>query len=161
MKILIVSDSHGRSYYLERAILQVSPIDYLIHLGDIEGEEEYLRDIAPCPVSIVSGNNDFFSREPREEILQFGQYKIFITHGHRQSVYSGTQQLKEIARQNGANIAMFGHTHVPHLDLNDDVWVVNPGSISMPRQEGRKPSYAIMEIDRFQQVHFSINYFDK
>lgn len=161
MKILIMSDSHGRSYYMERAILEVSPMDYVIHLGDIDGEEEYLRDIAPCPVSIVSGNNDFFSREPREEVLRFGQYTIFLTHGHRQGVYAGTSGLKEIARQNGANIAMYGHTHVPLLDLSDDVWVVNPGSISLPRQDGRKPSYAVMEIDRFGQAQFSLHYFDK
>lgn len=161
MKILIMSDSHGRSYYMERAILAVSPMDHLIHLGDIDGEEEYLRDIAPCPVSIVSGNNDFFSREPREEVLHFGQYTLFLTHGHRQGVYSGTGALKEAARLSGANIAVYGHTHIPLIDLSDDVWVVNPGSISLPRQEGRKPSYAVMEIDRSGKAHFTLHYFDK
>lgn len=161
MKILIVSDSHGRSFYLERAILKVSPIDYIIHLGDIEGEEEYLRDISPCPVYMVAGNNDFFSREPKEEIIQLGNYRVLLTHGHRQNVYGGTEMLKQVARKNGADIVMYGHTHVPKLDLSDDVWAVNPGSISLPRQEGRKPSFILMEIDRNQQAHFTINYFDK
>ena len=70
MNILIVSDSHGRTSFLEHAILRNAPLDYLIHLGDIEGDEEYIREIAQCPVYIVAGNNDFFSREPREQMIQ-------------------------------------------------------------------------------------------
>ena len=161
MRILIVSDSHGRSFYLERAILNVSPMDYIIHLGDIEGEEEYLRDIAPCPVFIVAGNNDFFSREPKEELIQLGNYRILLTHGHKYNVYGGAEVLKKVARDNGADIVMYGHTHIPNLDLRDEVWLVNPGSISLPRQEGRKPSYIFMEIDQNQKAHFAINYFEK
>ena len=160
MKILIMSDSHGRSFYLERAILRTSPLDYILHLGDIEGEEEYLRDISPCPIYIVAGNNDFFSREPKDDLIQIGNYKILLTHGHRYNVYSGTDQLKQVAREKGADIAMFGHTHVPCIDLRDDIWVINPGSISLPRQDGRKPSYIVMEIDRFEKAHFTVNYFD-
>lgn len=161
MKILIVSDSHGRSYYLERAILNVSPMDYIIHLGDIEGEEDYLREIAPCPVYIVAGNNDFFSREPKEDIIQLGKYRILLTHGHRQNVYAGCGTLKAMARENHASIVMYGHTHIPKVELSDDIWVVNPGSISLPRQEGRKPSYVVMEIDRDGEAHFTLNYFEK
>lgn len=161
MKVLIVSDSHGRSFYLERAILNVSPMDYIIHLGDIEGEEEYLRDIAPCPVFIVAGNNDFFSKEPKEELIQLGNYRILLTHGHKHNVYGGAEVLKKVGSDNGADIVMYGHTHIPNLDLRDDVWLVNPGSISLPRQEGRKPSYILMEIDQNQQAHFAINYFEK
>lgn len=161
MKILIVSDSHGRSHYLEKAILQVYPMDNIIHLGDIEGEEDYLREIAPCPVYMVAGNNDFFSREPREEIIQLGKYRILLTHGHHHNVYSGTDGLREAARNNDADIVMYGHTHIPKIENKDNVWIVNPGSISLPRQEGRKPSYLVMEIDSSQEVHFSLNYFER
>ena len=56
---------------------------------------------------------------------------------------------------------MYGHTHVPLVDLSEDIWAVNPGSISLPRQEGRKPSYIIMETDRFEKAHFTVNYFDQ
>ena len=39
-----------------------------------------------------------------------------------------------------------------------DLIALNPGSLSYPRQEGRLPSYAIMEIDRDEKVHFTIAY---
>lgn len=42
---------------------------------------------------------------------------------------------------------MFGHTHKPYLETKDGVTILNPGSLSYPRQEGRRPSYMIMDID--------------
>ena len=61
MRILIVSDTHGRESNLERVLEEVGNIRHLIHLGDVEGQEDYIEAIADCPVHIVSGNNDFFS----------------------------------------------------------------------------------------------------
>ena len=39
MRVLLVSDSHGRNQNMEKVIRKVSPIDLLIHLGDLEGSE--------------------------------------------------------------------------------------------------------------------------
>ena len=61
MKVLIVSDTHGNDRNLERVLLQNYPVDAVFHLGDMEGSESYIEDICPCPVYMVSGNNDFFS----------------------------------------------------------------------------------------------------
>ena len=54
---------------------------------------------------------------------------------------------------------MFGHTHVPLIDLSDSIWVINPGSISFPRQRERIPTYIIMDIDRHNKAHFTLNYY--
>lgn len=160
MRVLIISDSHGKSLYLEKAILRVSPMDCIIHLGDIEGDEDYLRDISPCPVYMVAGNNDFFSREPKEDIIQLGKYRILLTHGHKYNIYGSAEGLKTIGKQRGVDIVMYGHTHVPNVDQTDDVWLINPGSISLPRQKGRRPSYILMELDANETAHFHVNYFE-
>ena len=47
----------------------------------------------------------------------------------------------------GYDVVMYGHTHVPYIEIGDDVTILNPGSISYPRQPGRKPTFLIMEID--------------
>lgn len=161
MKILIVSDTHGRCHYLEKVLARVKPIDMLIHLGDFEGDETYIRSIADCPVEMVSGNNDFFSEVPRVNFIQIGKYYIMLTHGHRYGVNCGVAHLKEIALCEGADIVMFGHTHVPMIDLSDDkIYAINPGSITQPRQSGRIPTYIIMELDRKGEVHFTLNFID-
>ena len=161
MKILVVSDTHGRCYYLERALARVKPIDLLIHLGDFEGDEQYIKSIADCPVEMVSGNNDFFTDVPRENFIQIGKYYTMLTHGHRYGVNSGIEKLKEVAHCQGADIVLFGHTHVPMIDLTDDqIYAINPGSITLPRQYGRIPTFVIMDIDRKGEVHFTLNVVD-
>lgn len=159
MKILIVSDTHRYHKNLENVLNQIGPIDMLIHLGDAEGAEDYIEAIAECPVEIVAGNNDFFSLLEREKTLRIGKYNILLTHGHNYYVSSGKEYLVDQAKKRGYQIVMFGHTHLPLVYHADDVTLVNPGSISYPRQDGRIPTYIIMDIDRFGEAHFTVNYF--
>lgn len=157
MRVLIVSDSHGRNTYLEWALKSAAPFDMFIHLGDLEGSQQFIEENITCPVEMVSGNNDFFSDLERDKCIMIGCYRVLLTHGHRYRVHHGTEEIKDWARANGADIVMFGHTHRPVIEM-DDVIAVNPGSISQPRQENRRPSYMIMEIDKKKEVHFDIYY---
>ena len=45
-----------------------------------------------------------------------------------------------------ADIIMYGHTHKPFFEQREGITLLNPGSLSFPRQEGRKGSYMIIEI---------------
>ena len=158
MKILVISDSHGKNGRMELAIEQESPMDLIIHLGDLEGGEDLLEAIAPCPVEIVCGNNDFFAPYPREKVIEAGGVRIFMCHGHNYGVSYGTQRLAEAARQQNCQVAMYGHTHCPDIEEYGDVTVVNPGSISYPRQKNRRPSYMIMNIDDQGKTSFLLYY---
>ena len=69
-----------------------------------------------------------------------------------------SRQLHRQAYARGVDIVMFGHTHRPHLEIGEHLTVLNPGSLSYPRQEGRLPSYIIMEIDGRGEAHYTVNY---
>ena len=56
------------------------------------------------------------------------------------------------------DIVMYGHTHRPVIDKNDDIIVINPGSLTYPRQEGRRPSYIIMETGKKGELGFTLKY---
>lgn len=60
MRVLIVSDTHGKHYNLDRALEEAGKIDMFIHLGDVEGGEDYIEAVVECEKHIVAGNNDFF-----------------------------------------------------------------------------------------------------
>lgn len=147
MRILIVSDTHGKHRNLDRALETVGKIDMFIHLGDVEGGEDYIDAVVDCEKHIVAGNNDFFSDLPREEEFYIGSKKAFITHGHNYYVSMTKEQIREEGKARQADIVMFGHTHQPYLEEKDGITVINPGSLSYPRQAGRQPSYMIMEMD--------------
>lgn len=161
MKILVVSDTHGRSTELKEVLHKVKPIDALIHCGDVEGEENYIRTLAECPCYLVKGNNDFFCDLPREEVFSLGGYKIMVTHGHMYGVSIDTSMLEEEAKSRGVQVVMFGHTHRPFLEQKEDITLLNPGSLSYPRQNGRRPGFMIMEIDKEGILHFSQNFLEE
>ena len=158
MRILIVSDTHKAHGNLERALEKEGPLDMLIHLGDVEGKADYIEAVAGCPVHMVSGNNDFFSDLPWEEEFFIGDHHVFITHGHGYFVGMNEDRLKAEARGRGADIVMYGHTHMPALTVEPDLITLNPGSISYPRQKGRKPSYILREVDQDGKVSCEIRY---
>lgn len=158
MKILIVSDTHRKNDLYVALCEKYAPLDMVIHCGDIEGSEFIISKAAGCPVKMVSGNNDFFSDTKRDEEFYIGKYKVWLTHGHHYYVSMGNEILKDEARSRGIDIVMYGHTHRPIIEREHDLITINPGSLTYPRQEGRKPSYIIMEIDESQEVHLELKY---
>ena len=158
MKVLIVSDTHHYNENYLRVLERVAPVDMVIHCGDIEGSEYLIADSAGCPVQMVMGNNDFFSDLPREKEFQIGKYKVWLTHGHNYYVSMSNETIKKEAKDRGVDIVMFGHSHRPVVDIEGDIIAVNPGSLTYPRQVGKRPSFIIMDIDRRGEAHFTINY---
>ena len=160
MKILVVSDTHRNNSNYLKVIERVGPLDMVIHCGDVEGSELVISKAAGCPVEMVQGNNDFFSELPREKEFMLGQYKVWLTHGHNYYISMNSEVIKQEAREREVDIVMCGHTHKPVVDIGNDLTLINPGSISYPRQGNRKPSYILMEIDSAGEAHYTINYID-
>ena len=158
MKILIVSDTHGRHSNLDKVLEAEQDIDMLLHLGDVENGEDYIEAITKCPVYVIAGNNDLFSYLPTEREICIGKYKVLMTHGHGYYVSRDTKSLRRAATARGIDIVMFGHTHRPYLDVEGELMVINPGSLSYPRQEGRRGTYIVMETDRNGDAHFDLRY---
>lgn len=158
MRGLIISDTHGRHHGYEKALEQVGKIDFLIHLGDTEGGEDYIEATACCPCYIVAGNNDFFCDLHREMEIEIEGHRLFLAHGHNYRVSLGPERIMEEGKSRGCDIVLYGHIHRPVILKKDGVLAVNPGSLSFPRQEGRKRSYAVMEIPKDGEVSVEIFY---
>lgn len=139
---------------------KVGKIDLLVHCGDVEGSEYLISEAAGCPVEMVQGNNDYFSSLPRETEFMIGDYKVWVTHGHNYYVSMNYEILKEEARAREVDIVMCGHTHRPVIEQERDLTLINPGSLSYPRQEGRVPSYVLMEIDQKGEAHYTLNFLE-
>ena len=154
MRVLIVSDTHGRHMNFDQALEKAGKIDLLIHLGDVEGGEDYIEAMVDCEKHMVRGNNDLFSYLPAEEEFWIGTKKVFITHGHSYYVSMETERIREEGAARNADIVMFGHTHRPYFEEKDGLVVLNPGSLSFPRQEGRRGSYMILETDGEEKYEF-------
>lgn len=146
MKIVVVSDSHGKDEALDYVLQQHHDADAYIHCGDIEAyEDAYPKFIT------VRGNNDVFCDYPDEQVIRIGDHRIFVVHSH-QFLYSHRSQLMaKAAKERNCDIVCYGHTHIAADETVDGVRLINPGSLWRSR-DGRAPSYAIIYLqeDRIQ-----------
>ena len=146
MKIIVMSDSHNNYFSLEKVVSDFYG-DLYIHLGDGERElNKIYRKYPDKQFMHVAGNCDFASLS-QDEILFCPDDKncIFAVHGHKYGVKSSIEPLKKIAIKKGANIILYGHTHSRFNKYDNGLYIMNPGSVSCPR-DGNKPSFGIIDI---------------
>ena len=149
MKLMIASDLHGSDHYaglLFRRLEEEAP-ERLVLLGDLlyHGPRndlprdydtkkcaERLNALTPPPIAI-RGNCD---GEVDQMVLSFPMledfavlfadgYSLFLTHGHH--LEEAKVHLHE------GDVLLYGHTHVPDFTRTDGVTLVNPGSVSIPK----------------------------
>lgn len=141
MKIIVVSDSHGRDERLDEVLQLERDADCYIHCGDIEAPE----DSYPM-YHIVKGNNDYFYDYPDKIILPAKHHRILVMHGNQFSYMRRLERMAVYAKKEGCDIFCYGHTHVAALDQINGVMMLNPGSLWRSR-DGRGPSYAILSVE--------------
>ncbi|GHU74807.1 phosphoesterase [Clostridia bacterium] len=147
MRILIFSDSHNDFENMVKVIKKIQKdIDLIIHLGDHYSDAMYIKQKFGIDTLAVSGNCDYAPNAPESEIYETEGKRIYITHGHNCGVKRNTDRLLQNAKMNNADIALFGHTHMPYLAQRDGLILLNPGSISQSRHDG-PPTYGILNFE--------------
>ena len=173
MKLMFASDIHGSAYYCRKMLeaYQAEEADRLILLGDIlyHGPRNDLpKEYAPKEVIAMLNpmKNDICAvrgnceAEVDQMVLDFpvmadyalilyGERNLYATHGH---IYN-ENNLPPI--QEG-DILIHGHTHVLKAEQKEDYVLLNPGSVSIPK-EGNPPTYAIFEDGVFTIKDFEGN----
>ena len=67
-------------------------------------------------------------KEPLDGLAGFDQTVVFYTHGHMYGVKYDLDTLADAAAARGAEVALFGHSHIPHAEQRGNVFLFNPGS---------------------------------
>lgn len=149
LETLIFSDSHGRADGM-RAVIEAHPnARYVLFCGD--GAKEVMTLEAQFPQKIfvaVKGNCDLFSDLPEERVFALGGYKVLLMHGHTHGVKGGYGFAAKHACDAGAELLIFGHTHLPYegrMQVGDaTVNLFNPGSIG--KRASGNLSYGILTV---------------
>lgn len=128
MRILVFSDSHGRTRPMLDA-LERYDVDGVFHLGDVVRDGELLRQHTQLPFYQVAGNCDLLHPGyPEEQVARLGGKTIFYLHGHTRGVKSGVDRAVYQAQAVEADVVLFGHTHRPLCQRFGGVLAVNPGA---------------------------------
>lgn len=148
MKIIAFSDSHGSFNDLQKVVLNNKDTDLFLHLGDCVDEFEDIKSVYNNYVfENISGNCDYDDFCSTYKIISVKKKRILITHGHNLCVKYSLDNIKDIMMKQNIDIALFGHTHIPLIKDWEGKYIINPGSISFPRQADNKKTYAEIIIE--------------
>lgn len=154
----IVSDSHGRFASLEKMVEVAPDVCAWIHGGDYCDDGDELSYYTGVPVYSVMGNNDYYrlsADAPECRTVTVGGVTFVVIHGSQWYGERREKKLVELAKEHGAKVAVFGHTHRRYLHEVEGIVLINPGSISLPR-DGKQGTFAIVSIEdgQIQRVEF-------
>lgn len=128
IKICIFSDSHNIARNMLCVIGEQNP-DIIIHLGDGERDIAKIESQFPkIPLYAVKGNCDIGSVLPDKHVVEINGVKFFMAHGHTYNVKNGLTALLNAAHFSGANLVLYGHTHLAKYEEHGDLCVLNPGT---------------------------------
>lgn len=141
MKAVVLSDSHRNFSSIQDILEQEKDAQLIIHAGDVQSDVDDILEAYPrTACAYVRGNNDFaVLNVPYDRFFSLGDTKIFLTHGHRYGVKQDLFRLFARARELGADICIFGHTHTAYCQQTDGIWMLNPGSTWR--------SYAVIQME--------------
>ena len=143
IKLLIFSDSHGKVGSMLELAEQVRP-DEIIHLGDHLRDAESLSFALPdIPVTMVPGNCDGWTGRPGELLLERGGHKLLLGHGHQWRVKFGSHLALSYAREKGANVLLYGHTHQAVCRWKYGILLLNPGTAG---GSGARATYGVLDL---------------
>lgn len=147
-RVGIFSDSHGDCRSIMKLLEQMGRIHAACFLGDIASDAAYLQQLLAAmpgepPLYAVRGNNDFASMLPDSRMAEIGGKRFYMTHGH---LHANLMSLALRAKENEADVALFGHTHQPLCEYAYGVLLLNPGSAGSYCRGGRARA-SVLEIE--------------
>lgn len=158
MKYLVISDTHSKVdctiKYIKNNILKKNDIEAIFFLGDYVEDGELIGKKLNLKTYIVAGNGDYGSGYNEDLLLEINDKKILLTHGHRYRLGYNLDTLCYKGEEVGADIILYGHTHIPIYTIENDIIILNPGSPSYPRTNNNKKTFAILDIDKEVKVEF-------
>lgn len=145
MRIVVMSDSHGRADRIKQVIEQQPQAELFIFLGD--GGRDFRSAMRGVPKEdwCVCGNCDFNSSDEYVIISYVKDVKFYCTHGHQWNVKADLDALVNEARKKEARVLLYGHTHEAYYEYRDGMHIMNPGSLGSPRGPFY-PTYGVIDI---------------
>lgn len=131
-------------------MLVPNKMKHVICTGNV-GVEQYKELLGLAPnVHVVAGDYEDASLSfPESQILQAGQFRIGVMHGHQIVPYGSKEAIARMRRKLGVDIFISGFTHQNSVSLEDGFFHINPGSITgamSAQSEGIKPSFVLLAI---------------
>lgn len=148
MKIGVMSDSHGDTRAVNRAFEMFRNLgcETIFHLGDGVQDTQPSSQQFAMEIIGVHGNMDYAPGTPLETVYEAEGIRFFLSHGHGLEVSRSNSRLIARAKQENCQVALYGHTHTASNTTEDGILILNPGSVSRPKNGG-KATLAVIDTN--------------
>ena len=145
MRIVVMSDSHGRIERIKKVIEEQPKAELFIFLGD--GTRDFHAAMRGVPKEdwCVCGNCDFGSSDEYQLISYVKDIQFYCTHGHQWNVKHSLEELIQEAKKKEVKVLLYGHTHEAYYEYRDGIHIFNPGSLGSPCGPFY-PTYGVIDI---------------
>ena len=151
MKILLMSDTHGRTDKIKKLLDAVAgKVNLVCHMGDYGSDlKKFEKKYGNLQMAAVSGNTDYSPDCQTEQVIGLGEIngkklRLLITHGHRFGVKRNLERLINYAKEIEVDAVFFGHTHEDTCFEEDGIFVMNPGSLGFGGISGN--TYGLVHV---------------
>eukprot|EP00922_Rhytidocystis_sp_ex-Travisia-forbesii_P026699 GHVS01039054.1.p1 GENE.GHVS01039054.1~~GHVS01039054.1.p1 ORF type:complete len:211 (+),score=33.29 GHVS01039054.1:184-816(+) len=155
--VLLIGDVHvpQRSAGLPacfKELLSTDKIRHVLCTGNLGSAEIYeqLKQLAGS-VHIVRGDMDNRVDLPEYKVIDIGQFRVGLVHGHQIVPWNCREAKVHWARKFGCDMLVSGHSHKNGISEVDGKYFINPGSATGAFQafqtdEEIKPSFMLMAV---------------
>lgn len=154
MKVIVVSDSHGELDNIKclSRIAKEEKAEKVIHLGDDYDDADYLINEGITLERVPGVFSAYYTDKSvsNRKVVELRGWKFLLTHTkeHHNNDTPDDIVPEQHVRDGTVDIVLYGHSHVPAIAIENNVYLINPGHLKSEDKRGYEPSYAVLTVEK-------------
>lgn len=154
MKVIVISDSHGEIENIKHIsrIAREEKAEKIIHLGDDYDDADLLVDEGVAVERVPGVYSAYYTEKDirNRKTVEFNGWKILLSHTKERHSNDTPDDLspEHYIKGGTVNIVLYGHSHVPAISIENNVYLINPGHLKSDDKRGYEPSFAVLTIEK-------------
>ena len=152
MIIGVISDTHGELNNLRKAVenIRLQNVEIIVHLGDDYEDCDILDETALKVIKVPGVFSALYQDRniPNRIIKEFCGKKVLISHTLESHANDLPDDIKpeNLLRAQKIDMILYGHTHIPKIEIKNNVILFNPGHLKTYDKKGADPSFGIINF---------------
>jgi len=158
MKVGVISDSHNNLEYLSEAGLWLNQngASLLVHLGDDWDDTNAIERLGVKILKVPGVFSSYYQDSSiiNRRIEKMAGFQVLLTHTASSHANDLPADLKpeDVIINHQADVILYGHTHMPNLEIKEGILWLNPGHLKIEDKKGYEPSFGMLDLGEYEAV---------
>lgn len=154
MRVIVVSDSHGEkdNLFTLSKVVREENVSKVIHLGDDYDDVDFLTSEGTIVEKVPGVFSGYYTEKSilNRKVVEIKGWKVLLSHTkeRHENDFPGDILPENLIKNGEIDIMLYGHTHVPAIAKEGNVYLINPGHLKATDKRGFEPSYALLVLEK-------------